>query len=218
MEKNYKDRICKLSGKAWKQYNSLQKCQCDECKKEMPKPKFVQRKFNTDLKLKNLYTIPNKSTKNKVLEKTKGLSDYKAELQIEINTIVRELDKGWNCMATDTKEAVMQAGHYFSVGSNDTIRFHLLNIWLQARTSNEDKAGDMQNFKQGIINTYGLSVMDEIEALKATKPIKLNTEEVKSKIAVCRGVIKWIRLQNRKFSLPERLELRRRFNSEIDIY
>lgn len=51
---NFKERKCKLSGVIWKQYNSLQKCQCDECKALLVK------------KPKKLYTIPKVSEKRKV--------------------------------------------------------------------------------------------------------------------------------------------------------
>lgn len=56
---NYKDKICKRSGIAWKQYNSLQKCQCEKCKDEIKnKPKiFIKKVFNP---------IPKVSKKRKV--------------------------------------------------------------------------------------------------------------------------------------------------------
>lgn len=55
---SFKECTCKLSGVVWKQYNSLQKCQCDECRsKRVVKP---------NLKLKSLYKIPKVSEKRKV--------------------------------------------------------------------------------------------------------------------------------------------------------
>jgi len=41
---NYIEKICKLSGVVWKQYNSLQKCTCDECKKLIPKKVYAPKK------------------------------------------------------------------------------------------------------------------------------------------------------------------------------
>lgn len=35
----YKERICKLSGVVWKQYNSFQKCACSLCLESKPQPK-----------------------------------------------------------------------------------------------------------------------------------------------------------------------------------
>lgn len=48
-----------MSGVVWKQYNSLQKCQCDECKNSRKKP--------LDLKLKPIYKIPKVSGKRQLL-------------------------------------------------------------------------------------------------------------------------------------------------------
>ena len=39
---NFKQRVCKLSGVVWKQYNSLQKCNCEECQK-LPKKVSVKK-------------------------------------------------------------------------------------------------------------------------------------------------------------------------------
>jgi hypothetical protein len=63
---NYIEKICKLSGVVWKQYNSLQKCTCDECKKLIPKKVYAPKKFNSNLKLKSLNPIPKVSKKRKI--------------------------------------------------------------------------------------------------------------------------------------------------------
>lgn len=62
---NYKERICKLSGIVWKQYNSLQKCQCDKCKEANPAKKF-EFKPKPDPAKKKGYIIPKVSKKRKV--------------------------------------------------------------------------------------------------------------------------------------------------------
>lgn len=36
----FKEKVCKLSGVVWKQYNSLQKCKCEKCLKAQNKSKF----------------------------------------------------------------------------------------------------------------------------------------------------------------------------------
>ena len=53
---NFNEKMCKLSGVLWKQYNSLQKCQCEECRALV-----VQ-------KPKKPYTIPKVSEKRKALK------------------------------------------------------------------------------------------------------------------------------------------------------
>jgi hypothetical protein len=59
-----------LSGVVWKQYNSLQKCPCEQCKKSKIK--------RPNLKLKSLYKIP------KVSDKRKALMPIYEKVRIEV--------------------------------------------------------------------------------------------------------------------------------------
>jgi hypothetical protein len=54
---NFREKICKLSGVVWKQYNSFSKCQCEQCKAVQKKPQPKQKK---------VYRIPKVSKKRKV--------------------------------------------------------------------------------------------------------------------------------------------------------
>jgi len=62
---NFKLKVCKISGLEWKQYNSLQKCPCEECKKDTPKKQFLP-KHKPNLKLKSFKPIPKVSAKRKI--------------------------------------------------------------------------------------------------------------------------------------------------------
>lgn len=66
----FKENICKLSGVVWKQYNSLQKCPCEQCKSKRKPP---------NLKLKSLY-----KPINKVSEKRKKLNLIYEKIRIEV--------------------------------------------------------------------------------------------------------------------------------------
>lgn len=69
----FKEKICKLSGVVWKQYNSLQKCPCDECKKKRKKP---------NLQLKSIYK-PIKKVSDKRLELNKIYEKVRIEVLSE---------------------------------------------------------------------------------------------------------------------------------------
>jgi len=60
----FKEKICKLSGVVWKQYNSLQKCPCDKCKKERKIP---------NLQLKSIYKPIKKVSDKRKIENAKYL-------------------------------------------------------------------------------------------------------------------------------------------------
>lgn len=151
-------------------------------------------------------------------EKLKTLSEYIKDLQIEINTIVRLIDKGYPCIATGSYNGKVNAGHYIGTLANPTIRFHLENIWLQSEHSNTWKSGDTIRYQTGIIALYSKEYLDYMNSLQSIKPIKLTIEEIKEKISISRGIIKWLKLQERKFTIDERVELRKKFNNEIGIY
>lgn len=151
-------------------------------------------------------------------EKLKTLSDWKNDLQKEINAIVREIDKGHPCIATGTMEGKRNAGHYISIGANQTLRFHLENIWNQSEHSNMWKSGDTIRYQQGIIKLYGKCYLEHLNSLQSLKIIKLDIQDIKIAISKSRGILKWIKLQDRQFTTEERLELRKHFNSEIGIY
>lgn len=159
-----------------------------------------------------------KAEKAVLKDKTKTISEWKKDLQKEINAIVREIDKGHPCIATGTMEGKRNAGHYISIGSNDTLRFHLENIWNQSEHSNTWKSGDTLRYQEGIVKLYGKEYLYRLNALKSISPIKLTSEEISYKISIARGIIKWLKLQDRIFTSDERLELRKRFNDELGIY
>lgn len=175
---------------------------------------LIKNKTDFEKSIKNKW----KEKKKVLKEKVKTLSNYKADLQKEINTIIRLIDNGWGCIATRTLKGKMNAGHYIGVGANETLRFHLENIWLQSEHSNMWKSGDTLRYQEGIERLYGKDYLERLNSLKSIEPIKLSVEDIKEKISICRSIIKWLKLQDRKFTLSERLELRKRFNQEIGIY
>jgi len=81
-----------------------------------------------------------------------------------------------------------------------------------------EQGGEPLQFKKGLIDLFGIEVFEQIEALKSIKSINLTIQDIQSKISICRGISKWLKLQDRKFSTLERLELRYKFNEQIGIY
>ena len=112
---NYKENICKLSGTVWKQYNSLQKCQCNECKKKQKPP---------NLKLKSLYVMPKqKKPINKVSKK-------KAILDAKYLVLRKEfLGKKENQICPITKQQTTEIHHTYS--GKDRSKYYLeIDTWL----------------------------------------------------------------------------------------
>jgi hypothetical protein len=151
-------------------------------------------------------------------EKTKTLSDYLKELQININAIVRLIDKDCGCICTGSRNGKKNAGHYRSVQSHPTIRFHLDNIHLQSEHSNTYRSGDTLRYQAGLQNVYGEDYYEHVNSLSLIKPIKLGKEELKEKIAITKGIIKELKAKDLTYDVKERIELRKKYNEIIGIY
>lgn len=222
----HKKKICKKgSGKAigfpgcnsesWKlEYGLCPTCLYDWMTQTEPGKIEYQKRYNY-LKAKNW-----KEEKAKMKESVKTLSDYKSDLQKEINTLVRELDKGHRCISgRKLLGNRYDAGHFFSRGSNPSLAFNLMNIYGQSVHSNQWKSGDQINYLIGLERDFGKDHKDYVLSLKGLYPIlKITSEEIKPKIEIVRGLIKWVRSQDRKFTNKERIELRKEFNAKIGIY
>jgi hypothetical protein len=159
-----------------------------------------------------------KVKKKKLIEENKSLSDYQKELQKEINTIVRLLDRGHNCISSDMPlNKGINAGHLFSVGSNPTLRYNLHNIWNQSVHDNLYKSGNFEGYQKGLIRLFGHSYFEYVESLKSLPPLRLTKQEIIEKKAICKEIIKELREMN-FLDNSERLEMRYKLNKRIGIY
>lgn len=153
-------------------------------------------------------------------DKLKTLSDYAKDLQKEVNTIVRLIDKDTQCISTlKPLNDKYDAGHFYSVGSNPSLRFNLDNIHAQSVYANQYLSGDQMNYLNGLSDVYGSDYKEYVISLKSVyKVLKLSKDDYTDKITVARGLIKWLKLQDRKYTVSERIELRKKFNDSIGIY
>lgn len=219
-----KKKICKKgSGKAigfsgcgsesWKlHYGLCPGCEYDwMTKTENGKIEFEKRKIK--VKTKNW-----KEEKAKMKESVKTLSDYKSDLQKEINLIVRLIDNGHPCIATGSFEGKMNAGHYIGTKANPTIRFHLENIWIQSEHSNMWQSGDTLRYQQGIIKLFGVNYLEYMNSLQSIPVIKLTYDEIKEKIKICREIVKELKTENKMYFSWERVYMRKKLNDRIGIY
>ena len=151
-------------------------------------------------------------------EKITTLSEWKGLLQEVINGIVRLIDKDMGCIATGAKVGKMNAGHYISRGSNDTIRFNLHNIHLQSEHSNSFNSGDTLRYQDGVVRMYGKDYLELLNSLKSTKPINLTIETIKDKIIIAKLIRKELIELGNTYTSAERIQLRHDLNQRIGIY
>ena len=151
-------------------------------------------------------------------DKLKTLSDWKDDLQVEINKIVRLIDKNVSCISSGATSGKVNSGHYVSRGSNDTIRFNLHNIFLQSEHSNTHLSGDTLRYQDGLKQMYGLEYFERVDSLRSTPLIKLSIDELRVKISVCRQIVKELQKADLTYPPKIRIELRESLNKRIGIY
>lgn len=164
----------------------------------------------------------NKATKIKL----KSLSDYKNELQTQINLIARLIDEGCPCISSGRTTGKMNGGHRFSTGAFDNLRFNLLNIWIQSFSDNHFKSGNSDGFDKGLTK---LNAYDMVHELPTKYPfIKLQKSDLVEKIIIAKNIVKELKLLNSNLTglhdpitqrdTAVRLWMRNEYNQELGIY
>lgn len=154
-------------------------------------------------------------------EKLKTKSDYEKELQKEVNTIIRLIDFGHECISSKRamKKEDVNAGHFWSRGAYPELRFNLFNIYAQSIEQNMHQSGNPLGFLEGLTHYFSDHHKEYVLNLKSDySALKLTVEQLKNATVKAKAVIKWLKLQDRMFTTEERLILRDRFNQEIGIY
>ena len=157
--------------------------------------------------------------KSELKEKLKTISDWNNELQKEINLIIRLIDKNHPCISSQRPLGKSyDAGHLFGRQSNPHIRYHLFNIFAQSVHDNQWKSGNTLEFVNGIELTFGTEIKDYCLSLKGLPSLKLTIDEIRVFIQRAREIIKHLKLDNKTYSIQERIDLRKEYTEYIGIY
>jgi 5'-deoxynucleotidase YfbR-like HD superfamily hydrolase len=202
---------CKSCGKQFEPSNTIQsvcglKCALKVSAAKTKKKEVEKKKLNLKLK-----------------ESLKTLGDYKKELQIEVNKIVRLIDEGCKCLACGVTNAKFDASHFRGVGAWDNLRFNLHNIYSGCARCNTYQNGNLIKFREGIIETFGDTQIAYMDDLNVIYPIvKLNKDELAERTKIAKKAVKELIELNKSAKLPriadERIALRTKFNKMLDIY
>jgi hypothetical protein len=150
-------------------------------------------------------------------EHIKTKSDWESDLQKVINAIVRKIDRNHLCISSRKRlVGKFDAGHFYSVGSNPTLRFNLFNIYGQTVYSNQHKSGDIHNYRIGLEETFGKEHIDFIDSMPSKyKLLNLTIEDIKESLTEAK---KCLKLATNGTCNSDRLEQRQKFNEMIGIY
>ncbi len=212
-DKDYKCKVCK---NGYKKRSATQSVCSPKCAIVHAK-RLEEKRQKEEIRAWNI-------KKREIKKQIEPIKSPLQRLQRKINTLVRIIDKGHPCISSGRLNGQMQAGHYWTVGANPNLRFHLINIWAQTSTDNNYKSGNLIGYKEGIINLYGEELFNEIHELRENcNPVHLMKHEIEAKISIVNELIKKVnkvletKVDN-KFTTIERLDMRRLFNKIIGIY
>jgi hypothetical protein len=169
---------------------------CKNCKE-----KFEPIRFNMKYCLKDeCVRVWVESEKAKTWKKTKAKMKNDLETvqelikatQIIFNKYIRLRDRGQVCISCQKKlkEGNVDAGHMWSAGGHSNLRFNEFNVNAQcSRPCNKDKAGDINNYRLGFVERYGIEKLNEIDSLAKIER-KFSKEELKELIQIYKKKIK----------------------------
>jgi hypothetical protein len=152
----------------------------------------------------------------------KTLGDYKKDLQIKINKIVRLIDFNCNCLACGTDKGKFDASHFRGVKAWDNLRYNLFNIYSGCAQCNTFKDGNLIRFREGIVIYFGEDIINYMDDLNVIYPfIKLQKNDFEDLNKKCNEIIKELNQLNSKIekrSIEDRIKLRKKYNTIIGIY
>lgn len=140
----------------------------------------------------------NEKIETKRLKKEiKTSAELKKYLQTKVNEIVRLIDSEQPCISCNhghfSWTRRKQAGHFYSVGSSSTIRFHLDNIHTQCSICNEHLSGNERKYAKGLIERYGQEYLNSVIQLKQIQPIKLEKYQIEEIIKIANKILRNIK-------------------------
>jgi len=147
-------------------------------------------------------------------------SDWSKELQIEINTIVRLIDKGSVCVSSlKPLNDKYDAGHRFSCSAWPSLRFHLNNIHAQSVNQNQYLSGNPDGYDHGLSCLYGESYLNEVHELRTKYPeLKLSIPELTAAKARAKKIVKELKTIDLIYPPEVRILLRIKYNERLKIY
>lgn len=168
-----KVRKCKTKGctNEFIQYNSLTNL-CVTCAIEKSK-KIVAKNYRFEEKKW-------KERKKVLKEKTKTVTDYRADARYWFQRWIRIRDLGNTCISCNTPLKDIRdydAGHYYNAKNYPTLLFNELNVSGQCKFCNDHLSGNLIEYRKGLLKRYGIEVVEQLEEIADDKRIRTLTKE-----------------------------------------
>jgi hypothetical protein len=157
---------------------------CKACKQKFEPIRPLQQVCSVSCSYNYQKKAFEKKMQKEKVEKKKELmtlSDWLKIAQTTFNAYIRKRDALQNCISCNKplRPGNIDCGHYYSSGGHYNLRFNEDNCHAQcSRPCNKDKAGDLINYRLGLINRIGQERLTQLEALSQITR-KFTIDEVK---------------------------------------
>lgn len=218
--KNAGTRKCAECGDRFKKVNDFWKycMQKDPCVSAHLKD-ALKSKEKSDLKKQKKADIEKKQS-DKVLVAKVYHTEYKKNLQDEINKLARMIDLsfGYRCIDCDRAfgENDVNGSHFHNVGGNENIRYNLHNIHAAKVQCNKFQGGRKLEYRQGLVERYSESYAEMVDKEIPLKYPYLGLKEVEivEKLKIVRKLIRTFDT----FVFSDAIDARNKLNLIIGIY
>ena len=172
---------CAICKKVFNKINELHQVCSVPCSEVFAKKNTARLEKESKKLAKAAKILQNKKDRRDRIE-LRSIGGWEKILQVEVNWIVRNIDKGYPCICHPNRyQFKPNAGHYFSRGSWPSLKFNFHNIHLQSVGSNQHKGGEPILFRRGLEARYGVDYFNnKVDTLTSMYPIlKLTKFEIK---------------------------------------
>lgn len=164
-----------------------------------------------------------KSTIKEMKDRSLTVLKLMTKTQPVINKISSLIDGEMNCIccgAKITPQNPPNAGHRFSVKSNNTIRFNLHNIHRNGVCCNKHAHGNPDGYNKGLVDIYGLEYFHYVvlELKGIYKDLKLTRPEMEEFHKKALSVKSRLMKNPPNLTSDERLKMRDEINKELGLY
>lgn len=142
-----KKKQCKQCGEVYKPFNSLQVVCSAICAMEFNSKKSIDKRF------KQMKTD------------SRSLIELRNLARISFQIYIRERDKDLPCISCDKSYAKWDAGHYFKAEIYTGLIFHEDNVHKQCSYCNLQLAGNLIEYRKGLLIRIGSEKLNELENL-----------------------------------------------------
>jgi endogenous inhibitor of DNA gyrase (YacG/DUF329 family) len=193
----------------------------EECKEAAFVKAMDKYKANQERAIKKAVRQAKAEVKEMAL-KNKSHGEWENNLETVVREIVRLIDKSWPCIACTRPVGgfPFHASHRHSVGSNNSIRYHLFNIFNCCNQCNTHFNGNYDGYDAGVKATFGEDMLENIlyTIVRENPFVKMSIPVLQEKIVICKEIVKELKAADTVFSVTQRIELREEYQKRIGIY